>query len=99
MKKSRGDRLAAVHQAGTRLPHHRDHAGGGGGGGQEGRGGRRPFKATLLRGERGVSIEFGKFVALISISGEDERGKEVYVWNVICGPKAEGSFGKVPITS
>lgn len=30
---------------------------------------KRPFKARLLQGERGVSLEFGKFVALISISG------------------------------
>ena len=38
--------------------------GSGGGSGEK-----RPFHATLLRGERGLSIKFGKFVALISISG------------------------------
>lgn len=31
---------------------------------------KRPFKATMLRGERGISFEFGKFVAQISISGK-----------------------------
>jgi hypothetical protein len=60
--------------------HRRDHrhesgrsGGSGGGGGERGGGRRRRFKATLLRGERGISIEFGKFVALISISGEKEK--------------------------
>ena len=54
--------------------HHRQqrgsgHGGGGGRGGGGGGGAKRPLRATLLRGERGISIEFGKFVALISISG------------------------------
>ena len=42
----------------------------GGGGGGGGAGGRKRFKARLLTGERGVSVEFGKFVALVSISGK-----------------------------
>ena len=42
---------------------------GGGGGGRDSGGARRPLRATLLRGNKGISIEFGKFVALISISG------------------------------
>ena len=41
-----------------------------GGGGGGGAGGRKRFKARLLTGERGVSVEFGKFVALVSISGK-----------------------------
>ena len=62
---------------------HQSHRTGGGGGGMgrghdrhggdgdPGGGGLRAFRATLLRGERGISIQFGKFVALISISGEN----------------------------
>ncbi len=34
---------------------------------------KKAFRARLLHGERGISLEFGKFVALISISGMSVR--------------------------
>lgn len=42
----------------------------GGTGGDDTPDGRKRFKARLLTGERGVSLEFGKFVALVSVSGK-----------------------------
>ena len=48
---------------------------------------KRRFRASVLKGERGVSLEFGKFVALISVSGKKSNqvpdGQKVQILSVI----------------